>query len=92
MPDQPTPPEPLPTAYGAFDAKTHLAHLLERVEKGERITITKHGRPVARLVPTEEQLRRTLPIQVAAFLTKTENTALGPDLTLEQLLTEGRAR
>lgn len=36
---------------GAFDAKTRLAALLERAEKGETITITKHGRPVARLVP-----------------------------------------
>lgn len=36
---------------GAFDAKTHLAALLDRVSKGERITITKHGIPVAMLVP-----------------------------------------
>ena len=36
---------------GAYEAKTHLPKLLERVEKGERFTITKHGRPVAELVP-----------------------------------------
>lgn len=36
---------------GAFEAKTHLSALLQRVEAGEQITITKHGRPVARLVP-----------------------------------------
>jgi prevent-host-death family protein len=36
---------------GAFEAKTHLAQLLERVERGEEITITRRGRPVARLVP-----------------------------------------
>ena len=40
-------------AVGAFEAKTHLSALLERVERGESITITKHGRPVARLVPVE---------------------------------------
>jgi prevent-host-death family protein len=39
------------TTVGAFEAKTHLSALLERAEKGESITITKHGRPVARLVP-----------------------------------------
>ena len=36
---------------GSFDAKTHLPQLLERVAKGEEFTITKHGKPVARLVP-----------------------------------------
>jgi prevent-host-death family protein len=36
---------------GAYEAKTHLPRLLDDVEKGERITITKHGRPVAILVP-----------------------------------------
>jgi len=36
---------------GAFEAKTHLSSLLERVMNGEQIRITKHGKPVARLVP-----------------------------------------
>jgi len=36
---------------GAFDAKTHLSALLDRVAKGERITITRHGVPAAMLVP-----------------------------------------
>jgi len=39
---------------GAFEAKTYLAALLGRVERGESITITKHGRPVARLVPVDD--------------------------------------
>ena len=36
---------------GSFQAKTHLSALLDRVAKGERIIITKHGVPVAVLVP-----------------------------------------
>lgn len=36
---------------GALEAKTHLASLLDRVAKGERITITRHGIPAAMLVP-----------------------------------------
>jgi prevent-host-death family protein len=36
---------------GAYEAKTHLPRLLDEVEAGETITITKHGRPVAILVP-----------------------------------------
>lgn len=39
------------TVVGAFEAKTHLSALLERVERGEEVLITKHGRPVARLLP-----------------------------------------
>lgn len=41
----------------ACEAKTHFSALLERVAQGEEIVITRHGRPVARLVPvvvTEE--------------------------------------
>lgn len=38
---------------GAFEAKTHLSALLDRVEQGEEVVITKHGRPVARLVGAE---------------------------------------
>jgi prevent-host-death family protein len=60
---------------GTFHAKTHFSQLLERVAKGEEITITKHDHPVARLVPAErpsrehvatvfrrmEELRQSLP-------------------------------
>jgi len=38
---------------GAYEAKTHLTKLLERVAKGEKITITKHGVPVATLQPAD---------------------------------------
>jgi prevent-host-death family protein len=43
----------MPTDIGAYEAKTHLAALLDRVARGERFTITRHGRPVAHLVPIE---------------------------------------
>ena len=36
---------------GAFEAKNKLGMLLDRVEQGEEIVITRHGKPVARLVP-----------------------------------------
>lgn len=44
-------------SVGSYEAKTHLPGLLDRVAKGERITITKHGVPVAMLVPVEETMR-----------------------------------
>ncbi len=40
---------------GAYEAKTHLPKLLERVEKGERFVITRHGRPVAELTPIADR-------------------------------------
>jgi prevent-host-death family protein len=36
---------------GAYEAKTHLPQLLKRIQQGEQFVITKHGRPVAELVP-----------------------------------------
>lgn len=39
------------TKVGAYEAKTHLPRLLDRVRKGERFVITKHGQPIAELVP-----------------------------------------
>ena len=36
---------------GIFDAKTHLSSLIDEVEKGREVVITRHGKPVARLVP-----------------------------------------
>jgi prevent-host-death family protein len=40
---------------GAFEAKNTLGTLLDRVERGEEIVITRHGKPVARLVPNVDQ-------------------------------------
>ena len=48
---------------GAFEAKTHLSELLKRVEKGERIVITRHGTPVAELRPFTG--REPLPVAAA---------------------------
>ena len=41
----------------ATEAKTRLAELLRAVEHGEAITITRHGKPVAQLVPADSQDR-----------------------------------
>lgn len=43
------------TTVGAYEAKTHLPRLLEEVERGGTVTITKHGREVARLVPADRR-------------------------------------
>ena len=40
-------------SLGAYKARTHLPRLLDRVARGESLIITRHGRPVARMVPVE---------------------------------------
>ena len=48
----------------AFEAKTHFGELLDRVSKGEEVVITRHDKPVARLVPEGaprlDDVRRTM--------------------------------
>lgn len=44
----------------ASDAKARLAELLDEVERGETIVITRHNKPIARLVPDSEQRQREL--------------------------------
>ena len=43
---------------GAYEAKTHLPQLLDRVVRGERLTITRHGKPVAQLIPVTTDRQR----------------------------------
>ena len=38
-------------SIGAYEAKSHLPRLLDRIARGESLIITRHGRPVAQLVP-----------------------------------------
>jgi prevent-host-death family protein len=61
---------------GAFEAKTHLSSLLERVAKGEKITITKHGKPVALLVPIDQRD----PERIKAVVQRMEELAAGQTL------------
>ncbi|HEY1931144.1 MAG TPA: type II toxin-antitoxin system prevent-host-death family antitoxin [Acetobacteraceae bacterium] len=61
---------------GAFEAKTHLSALLERVAKGEAFTITRHGKPVAQLVPVE----RRDPDRVRSAIERMKTIAAGQTL------------
>ena len=48
----------------ASEAKAHLSELLDDVERGERLIITRHGRPIARIVPgadrRQEQIEQAI--------------------------------
>jgi prevent-host-death family protein len=41
----------------AYEAKTHLPRLIREVERGETVIITRHGKPVAKLAPVDDQRR-----------------------------------
>ena len=74
---------------GAFEAKTHLSSLLDRVAEGEEVVITKHGKAVARLVSAEHFDRER--VQEAAHKLKLlrKHTTLG-GLSWKDLRDEGR--
>jgi prevent-host-death family protein len=75
---------------GAYEAKTHLSELLEKVEAGEEITITKHGAPVAKLVPIKKEAsaeERVAAIQRIHALSR--GLSLG-GLKIKDLVSEGR--
>ena len=62
---------------GSHEAKTHLPRPLSQVEKGDTITITKRGRPIARIVPAEEQPVRDVATVIREFKVYSQQQARG---------------
>lgn len=76
---------------GAYEAKTHLSRLLDEVEAGESFAITKHGRPVALLVPaTAGRSQMTVAEAVAGLRRFRAGRQLGAGVTLRELNDDGR--
>ena len=74
---------------GSFEAKTHLAALLDKVAQGERVTITRHGVPVARLEPVDSGKTMSPEEAVERLKKLGKGKSLG-GLTIRQLIEEGR--
>ena len=74
---------------GAFEAKTHLPRLLERVRKGERFVITKHGNPVAELIPFRKRDPEKIRSAIDDLKAFQEAHSLG-GLSVRDLIEEGR--
>ena len=72
-----------------FETKTHLPKLLARVAKGERITITKHGVPVAVLQPPEDSLAAD-PTEVVEQLKRFRKGKRLGDLSIRDAIEKGR--
>jgi prevent-host-death family protein len=81
---------PTTDTIGAYEAKTHFSALLDKVEAGEEFTITKHGTPVARLVPikktTTQAERRKI---IDDWINRPDKPTLG-GLKIRDLINEGR--
>jgi prevent-host-death family protein len=80
------------SSFGAFEAKTHFSDLLDRVERGDRITITRHGRVVATLAPANPKVRKDLLKLGREALAITAGTTLPKGMSLEDVVNAGRKR
>ncbi len=75
---------------GVFDAKNQLTALLDEVESGGEVMITRRGKPVARLVPAETGIDRDRARRAAAGLRAfSQDQTLG-GLSIKELIGEGR--
>jgi prevent-host-death family protein len=74
---------------GAFAAKTHLSSLLDEVAKGEEITITRHGTPVARLTPIAAQEKPDLKKVIEELRAFSKGNRLD-GLTIREMIEAGR--
>jgi prevent-host-death family protein len=74
---------------GTFEAKTHLSALLDRAAAGEEVVITRHGKPVARLVGAEQTDRTRADEAFTKLKALRAGTTLG-DLSWKELRDAGR--
>lgn len=64
---------------GAFEAKTHLSSLLDKVSQGQEILITRHGKPIARLVPAQNASRAQIGKTIEELIQIRHNICLGSE-------------
>jgi prevent-host-death family protein len=74
---------------GAFEAKTNLSKLLDLTKKGKRITITKHGVPVAQLIPPDQKAGVNVD-EVVKELKAIQKRTKKSQESIRDLLAEGR--
>ncbi len=74
---------------GAYEAKTRLPALLDEVEQGETITITRHGVPVAKLVPVGENSKQKIREAIEGLKEFRKGRTLG-GISIRELIEEGR--
>ena len=77
-------------AIGAFEAKNTLGSLLDRVEMGEEITITRHGKPVARLVAYSGAVDRSAARKAVEEIKAMRKGVTLGGISIKELIEEGR--
>ncbi|HET9069547.1 MAG TPA: type II toxin-antitoxin system prevent-host-death family antitoxin [Amaricoccus sp.] len=75
---------------GAFEAKNRLGQLLDRVEAGEEILITRRGKVVARLVPPGAPVDRERALAAAARIRERRKGVTLGGIPIKDLIDEGR--
>ncbi|MCX6618595.1 MAG: type II toxin-antitoxin system prevent-host-death family antitoxin [Acidobacteria bacterium] len=75
---------------GAFEAKTHLSSLLDRVARGERITITRHGVPAAMLVPTDRAEQKLTHKEIVEGMRALRKRVKPGKMSVREMINEGR--
>ncbi len=77
-------------SVGAFEAKTHFSCLLDRVARGEKITITKRGNPVALLVPVTETVPKLTHEEIVEGMRALRKRIKPGKMSVRELVAEGR--
>jgi prevent-host-death family protein len=78
------------TSVGTFEAKTHLSELLDRVARGEKITITRHGVPAALLVPVTDAAPKLTHSEVVEGMRALRKRVKPGKTSVRDLVKEGR--
>ena len=71
-------------------AKAHFSELAAKAAQGEEILVTRHDKPLVKLVPAARITQDGLQVLFAEMDSIRENTRLGPDLSIAELRDEGR--
>lgn len=77
-------------SVGTFEAKTHLSDLLDRVARGERITITRHGVPAALLIPVEEKETKLTHREIVEGMRALRKRVKPGKISVREMVKEGR--
>ncbi len=75
---------------GVFEAKTHFSALIEDAIAGKTTVITKRGKPVAQIIPTDEARRKRIAQAVKRLRAMRGALKLAPGETIRDLINEGR--
>jgi prevent-host-death family protein len=78
------------STVGAFEAKTHLAELLDRVSEGETITITRHGVPAALLTPVGRTERKMTHQEIVEGMRALRKRIKRDGMNVREMIEEGR--